>query len=373
MGEHRAPDESRVRGARPLTAGTLRRGYLPTLDGWRAIAILGVMLAHGSKVAFGPAIADTLGYGVKGVDLFFGISGFLICSRLLEEIDQRGNISLGGFYIRRFARILPPYAALLIALTVMALLGAAISARELLASVFFVRNYLPHASFDVWRTGHLWSLAVEEHFYLIWPTLLFFWKPNRAVWRVVVFAVGIAAWRVVEFRLKALDHVLPGVSFFMRTDIRFDALLWGCWVALALHEPHWREKLAVAFTMPARIAIRILVIVVIVVPIPLGLMWQSILIPLMLAGTVLNPKTILGNILEWRPVAWIGRISYSLYLWQQIFLLPERGAQYLDTIPKTALAFAMVFACAIASYHLIERPMIRVGHRLAPPTTEGRK
>src|SRR5258708_16736007 len=91
-------------------------GYLPTLDGWRAIAILGVIICHGTTAIFGPGgtyvnsrVFDLTRNGALGVDIFFGISGFLICTRLLQEEQKQGRISLKNFYIRRGFRILPPY------------------------------------------------------------------------------------------------------------------------------------------------------------------------------------------------------------------------------------------------------------------------
>jgi peptidoglycan/LPS O-acetylase OafA/YrhL len=142
------------------------RGYLPTLDGWRAIAILGVLIGHGMHALFvtGGPYANPLWYqitqyGGKGVDLFFGISGFLICSRLLEEHEAHGAISLKGFYIRRFLRILPPYAVYLVVLVALALAGLVpLTGRELLASVFFVRNYfnIPRRSAGSPATSGAW-------------------------------------------------------------------------------------------------------------------------------------------------------------------------------------------------------------------------
>ena len=146
------------------------RGYLPTLDGWRAIAILMIIVVHSASAVFAPGAGSenafwfaVTRYGAKGVDVFFGISGFLICSRLLEEHEAHGTISLKGFYIRRALRILPPYAVYLVALVMLTALGAVTLGRgELLTSIFFSRNFFTAPSdAAAWFTGHLWSLAVE--------------------------------------------------------------------------------------------------------------------------------------------------------------------------------------------------------------------
>lgn len=357
-----------------------RQGYLPTLDGWRAIAIILVMIAHASNAIWMPGgehpdafwFALTR-YGAKGVDLFFGISGFLICSRLLEEHETRGRVSLRGFYIRRFARILPPYYVFLATVTVLGIAGLIVTNRgQLLSSLLFVRNYYPIRDDPGWYTGHLWSLAVEEHFYLLWPGLLVLWSPARARSRVVVLALAVAAWRVVEFRLRYVERVLPDVSFYQRTDLRLDALLWGCWMALLIRGPVWRTRVASLLRGSGWIVAVVALIAVVAFTPPLAMLWQSVLIPMVLAGTTLNPDTPMGRFLETAPLRWIGRISYSLYLWQQVFLVPIAERGQLGVTQWLPLSIACTFAIAAASYYVIERPMIRLGHRLAPPTTEGR-
>jgi peptidoglycan/LPS O-acetylase OafA/YrhL len=356
------------------------RGYLPTLDGWRAVAIIGVMAAHAAATISGPAgthpdafMLWLSGFGTRGVDLFFGISGFLICSRLLEEIDQRGRIGLRGFYVRRFLRIVPPYALLLSVLALLALAGIlTVSSGQLVASLLFVRNYFPIAATPGWYTLHLWSLSVEEHFYLLWPALLALWTPAKARSRVVAFALAIAAWRVVEFRLRLLEHALPGVSFFLRTDIRLDAILWGCWLALLLRDPLWRVRLGAWLSGTRWWIIPALLLAIFATTPPLAMMWTAILVPLMLAGTTLHARSPQARLLELAPLRWIGRLSYSLYLWQQVFFVNPGVQGQLGILQYAPYSLAACFGCAALSYYGLERPMMRLGHRLAPPVTEGR-
>jgi peptidoglycan/LPS O-acetylase OafA/YrhL len=356
------------------------RGYLPTLDGWRAIAILGVMVTHGTDALLAPGapFADPhwytfTRYGAKGVELFFGISGFLICSRLLEEHEWRGGISLKGFYIRRFLRILPPYAVYLVVVGALAALGSiALAPGEMLHSALFLRNYWPASPPTGWFTAHLWSLAVEEHFYLLWPGLLVLFVPERAIGKAIALALLIAAWRFAVFHWPSIDPVNPIVSRFERTDLRLDALLWGCVIALVYRRPVWRERLARLLTTPAWAVVVGVLIIDIVLPPPFALVWQAILIPLVLLGTVLHPGGSAGRLLETKPMRWVGRISYSLYLWQSLFLVAFGVARPFGIAQQLPLSLALVFAFAAASYYWVERPMIRLGHRLAPPTTEGR-
>ena len=357
------------------------KGYLPTLDGWRAVAIAGVLVAHGTEPIFGPggswvqpALYSVTRYGALGVDLFFGLSGFLICSRLLEEHEARGRISLVGFYIRRAFRIVPPYAAFLVTLAALSGLGVlGVGRAELASSVVFLRNYLVPAPPLGWYTGHLWSLAVEEHFYLLWPALLVFWRPERARARVVLLALAIAAWRVAEFRLEALGHVLPRLSFYERTDLRLDALLWGCWLALLVHHAPAAALLRRWLRGPGLALCGAVFVACAVASPPLGLLWRSVAIPLVIAGTALHPSNLLGRILESAPLRWLGRISYSLYLWQQLFLPPLAGwrSQLPAALQTFPLNVVLAVLAASASYYLLERPMMRIGHRVAAPASQG--
>ena len=357
-----------------------RKGYLPTLDGWRAIAILGVIVAHGSWAWFEPGgpLANAAAfrltrYGAMGVDVFFGISGFLICSRLLEEWDARGRISLAGFYVRRVFRILPPYYFYLACLALLtAMTPIAVSNSEWITSVFFVRNYLPTDAVAATYTGHLWSLAVEEHFYLLFPTILVLLTPSRARIGVLALALGIGLWRVIEFRLGFVQTLIPNVGFYDRTDIRLDGLFWGCWVALLLHHPEMRRRAErMATTAAWLVAVSAFILIVALQP-PLALLWQALLIPLIVVGTVLNPGTAVGRALESRGMRWIGRLSYSLYLWQTLFLRGTIESPALGWLQLPPVSLVCVFAAAAFSYYIVERPAIRMGHRIAHPVTPGR-
>ena len=161
----------------------------------------------------------------------------------------------------------------------------AISSGELLSSVLFLRNYVAPAAPVGWYTGHLWSLAVEEHFYLLWPGLLVLWGVKRARWGCAALSLLIAAWRVAEFRLQIGETVIPGLGFYTRTDIQLDALLWGCWFALMASDPHTRERLVRLLSVPVWLGA--LVAALAVKP-PLAMLWQSLLIPCLVIGTVLR-------------------------------------------------------------------------------------
>ncbi len=210
--------------------GPAKGAYLPTLDGWRAIAVALVLACH----AVGPESSWRDASGALGVSIFFGISGYLICTRLLEERLRSGVISLRTFYIRRAFRILPPAFAYLAFVAMLGLLNIInASFRELTASAFFFRNYTP----GNWYTSHFWSLAVEEHFYLFFPALLLIAGTSRTKWIALAISLATAIWRIVDTHYGFLTSHLPdGVYAAARTDFRLDGLMLGCVAAMVLHD-----------------------------------------------------------------------------------------------------------------------------------------
>jgi peptidoglycan/LPS O-acetylase OafA/YrhL len=347
---------------------------LPTLDGWRAVAIAGVLFCHASEslVASGAYLPGSTAYqlaalGAKGVDLFFALSGFLITSRLLEEENSHGGIPIKAFYIRRFFRIVPPYLLFLGSLVLFRVTGLIpLSLGEGLSCLAFFRNCVPE-SWCGWYTGHFWSLSIEEHFYLIWPGLLILAGPGRR--RCLVAALGaglIALWRSLEFRWQLLAAAAPDVGFFTRTDIRLDALLWGCWAALLWDDPVWRGFLGRVLGWPWFLLV-ILYGVVLVGRMPLSFSTQALVMPFLIVGTLARTGGMAAFLLELPVVKWVGRLSYSLYLWQQLFLVPtqEMTGSWLTHLQTWPFNLMATFVCACISYYWIERPMIRLGQRLA--------
>jgi peptidoglycan/LPS O-acetylase OafA/YrhL len=324
----------------------VERHYLPTLDGWRAVAILAVVCCHA-----GWPTAAIAPYGAMGVSVFFALSGFLITRRLMAE--QR--IDLAGFYRRRVFRILPP---ILVYLAVVAVLGLELrlipmDREQLLASLFFYRNYLTTPASQSWYTGHFWSLAVEEHFYLLWPALLCLAGFRRARWMAPALALAVALWRVADTRFDWVGRLNPGLRGSLgRTDYRLDTLLFGCALALIWDDPRVRvlfqriggTSLALAAAMAA---------VCCEVWKPQGyLTFVAVFMALLPAATVARPRCGAGRVLELPLLVWIGRLSYSLYVWQQLFLPP-----------KAPWSFVAIAVCAAASYYLVERPAIAFGKR----------
>jgi peptidoglycan/LPS O-acetylase OafA/YrhL len=354
-------------------ASTLK-GYIPTLDGWRAVAIIAVMASHAGHSYSAPlgrdSFFDRISSGTHGVNLFFAISGLLITSRLLEEWDTAGRVSLKRFYIRRAFRILPPA---LLYLACVALLGAIgllpVVREEFVAATFFYRNYLPAilgpggAGFF---TSHYWSLGVEEHFYLFWPALLLFAGRKRALPVAIVVAVLVAVWRHFEAWREIMLYNAIQPTYFARSDTRIDSIMWGVVAALALSRPDVRAFIERYLSTIVMLAFVALYGAIVFRYGTRPTFWEAMIVPVIVVGTVLRPHSVVGKVLESSVMRWIGRLSYSLYLWEFFFVYYPGVPTTLGVWQTFPVNLIAAVACAAASYYLVERPLVRLGHRIAP-------
>ena len=350
------------------------KGYIPTLDGWRAIAILGVMASHAghsySAATGRESFFDRIAAGTHGVNLFFAISGLLITSRLLEEWDASGHVSLKRFYVRRAFRILPPA---LLYLACVALLGVVgllpVVWNEFVAATLFFRNYLPPilgpngAGFF---TSHYWSLGVEEHFYLFWPALLLLAGRRRALPVAIVVAILVAVWRHVEAWREIMLYNAIQPTYFARSDTRIDSIMWGVVAALALARPEVRAFIERYLSTIVYLAFVALYGAIAWRYGTRPTFWEATIVPVLLVGTVLRPSSLLSRALEIPVLRWIGRLSYSLYLWEFFFVYYPGVPSTLGVWQTFPLNVIAAVACATASYYLVERPLIRIGHKIAP-------
>lgn len=354
---------------KPTSTG--RRRDIPTLDGWRAIAILMVLAHHAGTAYFSESayyIKSPTRFGTLGVPIFFGLSGLLICKLLLEEFDATGTLNLKAFYIRRGFRILP---ALFAVLAACAALGLLRSRTELLGSLFFVRNYIPDSISGPF-TGHLWSLSVEEHFYIIWPALLcFLLSTKRALAGTILLALGFSLWRVFDFHVHLIARMAPFLNTPMRSDLRLDGLFWGCVCAFLLHRS--RNVLFRYYRFGVFVLGVSAFVICLVRPVPLGVVWTAMLIPLMMLGTAAHPEWRLSRFLDLQPLRWIGKISYSLYLWQQLFLVPSWEPHPLASVQRFPWNVMLIIACATSSYYIMEKPLLRIGRSISSRMQAGNK
>jgi peptidoglycan/LPS O-acetylase OafA/YrhL len=339
---------------------------LPGLDGLRALSISLVILHHVERTEGFPALAllkHVLSKGNVGVQIFFIISGFLITWLLLGEEEKTGHISLKGFYYRRALRILPPaFVYLAVVAAVAKLRALPVTSGELLSSAFFVRNLDPGHSI---YTRHYWSLAIEEQFYLVWPLLLL-WLPRRARLGATVGLICIEpVWRQLNARMFTGADV-----HWARTDLRYSGLLAGALLALVFTQPRLKTKLdrLLAFGPGVFVVAATALGALLLVPLDAQPrlfrvdpeLMQALPIVLMVAVLVEGRGGVFSSFFERAPMRWVGRISYSLYLWQQLFCIESTGL-WAEHFPMSVPAS---FVCAAASYYFIEQPILRWRDRL---------
>ncbi|WP_158911094.1 acyltransferase family protein [Edaphobacter sp.] len=352
-----------------------KSGYIKTLDGWRTIAVGAVILYHARGITIGGANFSKLqNFGDRGVQLFFAISGILICSRLLEEQRMHGHISLRGFYIRRVFRIQPAAIVFLATVGILAIVGTLHPTLPAsLSSLFCYRNFYEAAngvtSPDDRYTTHFWSLAVEEHFYLLLPSLLIFGR-KKIIPLLTALSVIFFLWPPIAHHFKIFDSPLAA----WRTDMALRDLLVPALLAVLLTKPAFRTWMTKISSRNALILLTIVALLLSQFLLKGHLMGEMTCIgfPLMVISTMLHPEGWIGRLLETRPFLFIGRISYSLYLWQELFFLHRKDDSSLRFLQSAPWNLIAVLVCAILSYYVVERPLMRLGHRLAPPATPGR-
>ena len=362
--------ESRARPhAAPRAAGL---GYRPALDGVRAFAVLSVMSWH--------FVLPGLKGGFLGVDVFFVLSGFLITTLLVEEWEARGAIGLGRFYMRRVLRLFP---ALLVVLLVTAPLVPRLWTLE---ALFYVANWgVALGHLGVCAIKHLWSLSIEEQFYLVWPVTLLILLRMRAPRAVIYGTVALLALGSTFFKTQAWTSPASWIRLFHGTDSRADQLLIGCGLGLflrwsALPERGWFRTAVRVAAMPALAYLAFMFLFARVywefLYHQAGFTGVALATAVMLLQMMTGPYRWMTAILEWGPLVAIGRISYGLYLWHQPigWLSDPRHYEIVPAIariPLLLVRFGLTFAMAGLSYALIERPALRLKHRFSPRMSQG--
>jgi peptidoglycan/LPS O-acetylase OafA/YrhL len=338
-------------------------GYMPALDGLRALAVIAVVIFH-TKASF-------LAGGGLGVSVFFALSGFLITTLLLRERDLNGAVKLSRFYGRRALRLLP---ALLLVLGFVALCAAGGRSPEqnvlgILGSLLYVANWAGVASQDgLDLLDHTWSLSVEEQFYLLWPIVLLVAAQRYGRRGVAIAAICGAliapALRYALWDGASMDRVAHG------TDSIADQLLWGCALAAlvgALGERPPAIRLlfwpAAAFLIGAAVA----------GPALTGLWTIGGLAAVGIASTIVVGRLALFDdgvtrAMSWRPLVWLGGISYGMYLWHFPIEVLMPAAIKQSTPAFVVVSLVATVCVAAASYYLVERPLQRrYHHRVATP------
>jgi peptidoglycan/LPS O-acetylase OafA/YrhL len=351
--------------------------FLGGLNGLRAVAILGVLLYHLSS----PWMVG----GFLGVDVFFVISGFLITALLLTELQDKGRIDLARFYLRRARRLLPALFTVLVATALWAVLFRPDLAyglrKDTIAAAGYVSNWwfiLENRSyFEVMAQpqllGHLWSLAIEEQFYLLWPVALLLLMRTGGPRRLGLVALGGAVVSTALMAVLAVlgDEPLPHdpSRLYFGTDTHSFGLLIGAALAVVWtgHRPEqsvrWQRWL---FNLVGAGSLSVVVWSFIHVSefserlYRGGFLLFCVTVALLIAAAV-YPGTVVERLMSLRPLQWIGDRSYGLYLWHwPVFLLLRPRVDIpLSGLPNAAVRLSITFLLASLTYRWIEQPFRR--------------
>ncbi|WP_237185910.1 acyltransferase family protein [Rothia nasimurium] len=315
--------------------------YWPQLDGMRTIAVLLVILGHAWTRHF---------YGATvGVGLFFALSGFLITGLLLNEREKYGSINLIKFSGRRLLRLVP--ALILMLVVTVPLLTPPVA--EIFSALLYYSNWVRVSGNDMGAYGHLWSLAVEEQFYLFWPLLLVAAYAFKKVKGVAVTAlVLIAGSTAIKFiYASSEDRIYNGL------DARMDNLLVGALLAIAYR--YWPETVkgwSRILAIPGLIIIGFMTFApqFVAMPVELTLItWGSVMVVALLACGEISW---INSFMSWKPLVWFGAISYGVYLWHYPiqFLWLTQGIGYSLRFPLVLVTTTII---AWLSYKFVERPL----------------
>jgi peptidoglycan/LPS O-acetylase OafA/YrhL len=345
--------------------------HIPALDGLRAVAVVAVLFFH----------AGHLRGGFLGVDLFFVLSGFLITGLLLREQTTSGTVTLRRFWGRRARRLMPAVAVLLVGVTLLATWLAPVPERAAAihdgpwAQAYLANWHLASGGGGYWASfqlprlfGHLWSLAIEEQFYLVWPVVvLLLGRYVRRLDRGLIIVCTVGAIASLTTMILLLHPANP-TRVYMGTDTRASSLLLG---ALAATAPFQRM-----FRWLVHRLGRATDLVVIATWVALGFAWATIDGPssawlfrgglfavsatamLSIGLLAAGPRLVTTHLLGRSVFCWVGRLSYSLYLWHwPLFVLLDERTTGISGWALLVVRFAASIAAAAASLYLVENPV----------------
>lgn len=331
---------------------------IPSLDGLRAFSIVLVLIGHlGGTAGFDVPVPllEWVPSAHFGVRVFFVISGFLITSLLLEESKKTGTIDVLKFYFRRAFRIFPAFYAFVL---VMALLSSVelvpLESGDLLHAVTYTTNY---NSDRAWTLGHLWSLSVEEQFYLLWPFVLLVAGITRGKWFALAYVLLAPFVRVGMW--KFFPEMRAGIGETFETAA--DAIAVGCLLAYHrdwLSRQAWLSVLHRPWVMAGIVGLAYLAdhfYGYVSISYTVGETYMNVAIALAIDWSVRHARGRIGRLLNSPVLVFIGQLSYSLYLWQQPFM-DDKSPHAWTHFPMNLL---LAITCGVISYYVIESPTLR--------------
>ncbi|MEP6473041.1 MAG: acyltransferase [Gemmatimonadota bacterium] len=368
-GEAEAPAPIRSIPALESKASAKKHGQIPSLDGMRAVAFLIVFISHAGWQRLFP--------GGFGVTIFFFLSGYLITTLLREEISRYGDISFKLFYARRLLRIWPPFYTVLALATLATVTGVLTMKLQRAAMIPLLLHFTNYRTMWYGLEGAppgtlvYWSLSVEEHFYLIFPVLLYGlyrlkWPPLTKAAALWALCALVLVWRTI----LVYGSDIPAARTYMGTDTRFDGLLFGCALALygnpAVDPTRFSARTWKWIFLP--LGIVFLLLTFLVRNPEFRETWrysiQGIALVPVFVSSVRYPAWGPWQILNWSWIRGLGVLSYSLYLLHYCVIHAVQDHLHWPRVPAAFLALALTISISFAMYVLIERPCARVRKRL---------
>lgn len=348
----------------PLPPVSATKGHIQGLNGLRCLSILIVIIGHFF-------LGEYSGISSLGVYIFFVISGFLITRLLLAEAKETGEVRIGAFYWRRLLRLFPVLIVYMIVVVLFAQMHSIPAPLIEIASVFlYFVNYLK-SYYELAGTQHvlpigvLWSLSVEEHFYLIAPLFIAFVRASPG--KVLAFAIVM----IVAPLLIRVGYVIQWPEWsntnriYMASETRFDSIAYGVFLAAICElSPEGRIRKAISSPQALIAGIALLVLSTVIrddfFRDTLRYSLRGIGALLIVAPIVFSPRLgLLQNIANSPPAEWIGKLSYSLYIWHGAawFFLSNIGMT--KTMLTSFAELGVTFVLAVASYYLVEMPVLK--------------
>ena len=341
----------------------------PPLDGLRAVAVGAVIAFH-----FG---ATQMQGGFLGVDLFFVLSGYLITSLLVVEWGRTGTIAFLAFWVRRARRLLPALVLVVVAIAVWAALASPTDRLGTIRTdgiwtLFYGANWRfiisGQSYFDLFSEAspfrHMWSLAIEEQFYLVWPLVAFVTlRAARGRTWLLATVCGVGLLASLGAMLLLYDSADPSRAYY-GTDSRAHGLLIGALLALLLARHRGRRQSSVGLQVLGAVG-AVAVVGMFVASAdtdswlyPGGFLAFEIAVAVVLAAVTVPSASPLSAVLSLRPVRWVGAISYGLYLWHwPVTIAISEGRTRLGGWELAGIRLAATFALATASYYVLELPV----------------
>ncbi len=339
-------------------------GYRPELDGLRAIAVVLVIVFH--------ALQPRRFSGFIGVDVFFALSGYLITTILLRELDERQTLRLGRFYRRRFLRLYPALLFMVVcSFTFATVLSGSFSyhvKNAVIACTYTANLYMTYDHNWIQGFGHTWSLALEEQYYLLWPVVLLLsirLHLSRRWIAVLITALAIVTtyFSVEDFRFGTISEPLQSTS---------TGLLLGSAAALVLDDRYLRRAFAAPVIGLFGAALVLAELATFSVTSSIAAGWYA---PVAALGTicviayltVAEPGRV-QHLLAAAPLVGIGRISYGIYLWHYPVLLVLERKTSLSSGMLLVIDLVSAVAVAALSYRYVETPFLRLKDKRSRPT-----